>query len=297
MQDWIADTLDVSGAVAGRLLATAIALVVVFVVRWILVWAASRRIDDTEAIFRARKTATYGATLVLLVVSARIWSESIDNVGTFLGLVSAGLAIALAPVFLNLAGWVYIVARRPFRAGDRVEIGDHAGDVVDIRILRFTILEINNWVDADQSTGRLIHLPNALLFEKPMANYTEGFNHIWHEIPVLVTFESDWRRAEEIVRRTLAAHHMSDEQMHAAMDFEDASRRYLIRPGELEPTVFIDVKDSGVLVTGRLLVHPHERRAIADAVWRDILDAFAADPAVDFAYYTIRTYPGPHLGN
>jgi small-conductance mechanosensitive channel len=185
------------------------------------------------------------------------------------------------------------VARRPFRAGDRVEIAGHAGDVVDIRVLRFTILEINNWVGADQSTGRLIHLPNAMLFQKPMANYTEGFNHIWHEIPVLVTFESDWRRAEQIVGQTLAAHHMSDEEVHAAMDFKEASRHYLIRPGELEPSVFIDVKDSGVLVTGRMLVHPRERRQHVDAVWRDLLDAFAADSTVDFAYYTIRTYPGP----
>lgn len=288
MVTWASDTFGMSEMVVGQVLATVVAAALAVVVRWLVARSATRRIDDPETLFRVRKAAAYATTVVLILALARIWSTAFNDLGTFLGLLSAGIAIALADVFLNLAGWGYIMLRRPFRAGDRVEIGDHAGDVVDIRILRFTLLEINNWVDADQSTGRLLHVPNGLLFRQSMANYTEGFNHIWHEMPVLVTFESDWQRGEEVLREILDRHQIDGEEGHAAREFEEASRQYILRPGDLRPTVYVDVKDSGVLLTARLLVHPRERRSVTNALWRDILQAFGEEPDVEFAYPTVR---------
>ena len=60
----------------------------------------------------------------------------------------------------------------------------------------FSLMEIGNWVDAEQSTGRVIHVPNGKIFSEPLANYTDGFQYIWNEIPVLVTFESDWKKSQ-----------------------------------------------------------------------------------------------------
>src|SRR3989441_12617332 len=110
----------------------------------------------------------------------------------------SGLAIALKDPVTNLAGWIFIVWRRPFEVSDRVEIGGHKGDVIDIRLLQFTLNEIGNWVNADQSSGRIIHIPNGKVFTEPVANYDKGFKYIWNEVPVLVTFESDWRQAKAI---------------------------------------------------------------------------------------------------
>ena len=67
------------------------------------------------------------------------------------------------------------------------------------RIFMFTLMEIGNWVDADQSTGRVIHIPNGKVFKEVLANYSKGFQYIWNEIPVLVTFESNWKKAKEIL--------------------------------------------------------------------------------------------------
>ena len=99
----------------------------------------------------------------------------------------------------NLAGWVFIAIRKPFAVGDRIEIGDHTGDVIDMRLFQFTLVETGNWVDADQSTGRIIHIPNGWVFRQSTANYTAGFNFIWNEIPVTVTFESNWEKARDIL--------------------------------------------------------------------------------------------------
>lgn len=99
------------------------------------------------------------------------------------------MAIALADVLKNMAGWMYIPSRRPFRVGDRIEIEGTRGDVVDIRLFCFSLMEIGNWVDAEQSTGRLVHVPNGSVFINQVANYTEGFQYIWHEMPVRTFFQ------------------------------------------------------------------------------------------------------------
>lgn len=297
MRNWLSEQLNISLDHVDQILATVITVIVIVVARWLLVRIASKRVDDTEALFRIRKAVVYGATFVLIVALARIWSGAFGNLGTFLGLVSAGVAIALGDVFLNFAGWVYILTRQPFRAGDRIEIGSSAGDVVDIRILRFTLLEIGNWVDGDQPTGRLLHIPNGLLFRQSMANYTESFDQIWHEIGVMVTFESDWKLAEQLILESLKSRYLGDEEVRAKVKFQEASRKYFIRTTDFTPTVFTDVKESGVMLTARLLVDPRKRRQLNNDVWRDLLEAFAKEPSVELAYPTIRTFRGPEFGS
>ena len=88
------------------------------------------------------------------------------------------------------------------------------GDVIDIRVFQFSILEVGNWVDADQSTGRIINIPNGKVFTETMVNYTTGFEYIWNEMPVLVTFESEWEKAKEAANGKIAekrAAHTSEE--------------------------------------------------------------------------------------
>ena len=74
----------------------------------------------------------------------------------------------------NFAGWIYLLWQAPFKIGDRIQIQDHQGDVIDIGVFKFTLLEIGNWVDANQSTGRMIRIPNADVFNQPIANYSKG---------------------------------------------------------------------------------------------------------------------------
>jgi len=67
-------------------------------------------------------------------------------------------------------------------------------------------------VRADQSTGRVSYIPNSFVFTKPVFNYTQGFPYIWDEMPILITFESDWEKAERILRRIVQEHteHLSE---------------------------------------------------------------------------------------
>jgi len=171
--------------------------------------------------------------------------------------------------------------------GDRIQIGSFAGDVVDRRIFQFTIMEIGNWIGADQSTGRLIHIPNAMLFTEPLANYMAGFPYLWNERPVTVTFESDWRKAKGLLN-DLAADLTVDITREAHRPNDRGEQRFLIHHRKLTPVVYVSVGDSGVLLTLRYLCRPRERRGTAGELWEKVLDTFAEHPDVTLAYPTQR---------
>ena len=140
---------------------TVIGLLAVGLARRVLQRVVLRTVDDRNLQYRWGKTIGYVTWVVAVLFVASIWVDGLRQMGTFLGLFTAGLAIALKDVIVDLAGWVVIVTKPPLAIGDRVQIGEHAGDVVDISVLHFTLLEIGNWVEADQSTGRIVRIPNA----------------------------------------------------------------------------------------------------------------------------------------
>lgn len=286
---WIEELTSLSPQTQHSILVSVLLILGVIAARALALRIMRARVDDVRVRYRWRKTITYVSVVIAVLLVGRVWSEAMGELATFFGLLSAGIAIALKDPIVNLGGWLFIIWRRPFVVGDRVQLGPHAGDVIDQRIFQFIILEIGQWVDADQSTGRIIHVPNGLVFREPLANYTRGMQYIWNEVPVLITFESNWKEAKRILEEIIHEHarevvEEAEQQMHKA------SRQFMIFYRNLTPTVYTDVKDSGVQLTMRYLCHPRRRRGTAQAIWEDVLTAFAEHDDIDFAYPTTRYY-------
>ena len=248
------------------------------------------RVKSDERRYLANKTAGYGVGFILTLIVWRIWLGK--GMAAYIGLLSAGLAIALKDPLTNLAGWFFISARKPFTVGDRIEINTVKGDVIDQRPFAFSLVEIGNWVDADQSTGRIIHLPNGWIFTHAVANYTQGFNFVWNEIPVMITFESNRSSAKTILEE-IAKKHSAIKSEYAAQQVRRAANKYLIHFNHLTPIVWTDVKASGVMLTMRYLCEPRRRRGTTSAIWEDVLNAFAEHPDIELAYPTQRFYTLP----
>ena len=247
------------------------------------------RISEIGRRYVVSKTISYTLSVILLGFMASIWVKAEVDLATYFGILSAGLAIALQDAVANLAGWIFLVIRQPLKVGDRIQIGQHAGDVIDIQLFMFSMLEIGAWVAADQSTGRIIHVPNGRLFKEPLINYTHGFDYIWNEIPVTVTFESDWRKAQKILTDIAYKHSEKlDERMSSQIT--ELADTYRVHFTHLTPIVWVRVVDMGVTLTIRYLSHPRKRRSSEDTIWKAILEAFEGEPAIDFAYPTQRFF-------
>lgn len=270
-----------------NLIVSLIVVVGLFFARRAVMAFVSRRLQSQALRYRWSKSTGYAAFVIGVLILVQVWFTAIQSLGTFLGLLSAGLAIALKDLVADLAGWLFILWRRPFDLGDRIQVGSFAGDVVDRRIFQFTIMEIGNWVDADQSTGRLIHIPNAALFTQPLANYVAGFPYLWNELKVVVTFESDWKKAKSILDE-VAEEFTVDLTKEAHEPRKRDEERFLIHYRKLTPVVYTSVVDHGVLLTLRYLCRPRERRGTAGDLWERILHAFREAPDVVLAYPTQR---------
>ncbi|MDA3886484.1 MAG: mechanosensitive ion channel, partial [Candidatus Delongbacteria bacterium] len=248
-----------------------------------------RETKDRKTIFMWGKTLAYLRVILLLIILGKIWLMNFEYLSTYLGLLSAGVAIALKDIIANFVGWIFILWRRPFEIGDRIEIDGQKGDVIDIRIFQFTIIEIGNWVDADQSTGRMIHIPNGMVFIKSMANYTTGFDFIWNEIAVMITFESKCEKAKKIILDIGQEHALGDEEI-AKRKVKQASKKFMINYNNLTPIVYTSVKESGVVLTLRYLCNPRIRRGTENEIWEEILKQFAKSKDIELAYPTTRFY-------
>ncbi|MEL7330156.1 MAG: mechanosensitive ion channel domain-containing protein [Cyanobacteria bacterium J06559_1] len=272
-----------------NLITSVVVLVVISVLRMGATRLINQQVSDPRHRYAWRKWlgyisfGLYGLTLVVL------WLPNMDGISTFLGLFAAGVAVVLRDPLVNLVGWLFILWRQPFRMGDRIQLGEHSGDVIDIAIFKFTLMEIGHWVETDQSTGRVIHLPNGRVFQEAIANYSQGFKYIWHEIPVLITFESDWEEAKKIlfIQVNNHAEHLSGS---AEEHLRKAEQKYMISYSKLTPTVYTTVRESGILLTMRYLCEPRKRRGSEQVLWECVLREFAKNDNISLAYPTHRFY-------
>jgi len=285
--DWFTRIFTYS-SIQVKFIATFVALLVFIVIRKIILKLVFSKTSDALVRYRWQKTSTYIIYGMGIIIIGSIWYKGIDSIATYLGLLSAGIAIALKDPLTNVVGWFFILSRTPFAVGDRVQLGDHSGDVIDTNFFKFTLMEIGHWGEGEQSSGRIIHIPNGKVFTETLANYGKGFKYIWNEIPVLITFESNWKKAKEILK-TISEKHAAHVSKAAAKKFKETSKLFMMYKPDFDPQVYTKVEDSGVLLTIRYLCNPRKRRITTEWIWEDILDKFSSED-IDFAYPTTRFY-------
>ena len=287
--EWLSGLSGISILTLHKLHMSILTIVILYSLKLLMQKLVYNHTESPAIRYHWMKGSSYAYFSLLILIILRIWFEASWPLGNIFALSAAALTLALQDFVKSFAAWLYIIWRKPFSVGDRVKIGDTAGDVIDISMMRFSLNEIGEWVDADQSTGRIIHVSNSRILNTPIINFTEGFPYIWEEIPVLVTFESDWQQAKKIIRTVIEKYSVSSKKI-SGKTVRDISRKYMIFYHKLTPIVYTSVKDCGVLLTARMVVEPRQRRIVVEQVWEAILIEFAKKNDIDFAYPTQRFF-------
>ena len=191
IRQWLENNFHISHSLEGKVLNTLFILIVLFLIYLLTLKIAHEKVETHKARYILQKTFSYIITFIAVVLLGNIWIDDIRSLQTLVGFFLAGVAIALKDIAMDIAGWFLIISGRSFFVGDRIQIGEYKGDVADVKLFRFSLFEVGSWVDAEQFTGRIVHIPNAKIFTEIIFNYNRGFNFIWDEIPVLITNESD----------------------------------------------------------------------------------------------------------
>jgi small-conductance mechanosensitive channel len=274
-----------------RLFDSLIAFIFFIIFRWMLSRVFLRFPHDKQKEFLWRKSATYCSASIFVLLLSFVWLRGFNSLSTYFGLLSAGLAVALKDPLANFAGWIFILVRKPFETGDRVQIGNYAGDVIDIDIFQFTLMESGtSGVSKDIRTGRLVKISNSAVFIEPQVNFNKGwFEYVWNTIEVNITFESNWKKAGTILEEIVTAEG-GDAGKRAKENLNKASEKYMVFDMVLEPRVLIEVNENGILLTAVYLCDPRFRRASSSKVWGQLLERFSVENDIVFAYPTQRNF-------
>lgn len=269
----------------------------VAVVALLLSWVAYRvlshhiaaQVADSEKRHRYRKRVSYTMAAFVVIVLAIVFFEEIRELGTVLGFLGAGLAIALREYVASFLAWFYLMGQRNVALGSRIEVAGVRGDVIDIGVLKLTLIEVRGEGLGEQSSGRLVSIPNFKLLTDPVYHFTAGSPYVWDEMEFTVTFESDWERAREImteIGREIYEPHAAEIET----GFRQLESTYAFRYGITTPIVYTSINASGVTLRLRYLTHVRQRRGNRDQISREVLNRFREAPGIELAYPTSRVY-------
>ena len=289
------DFAALGGPWASRALNAALLVIVVLAAGTAIRRLVIGRIEDVDVRYRTRKVITSSMWVAAAVLAAGQFSDAFAGLSAALGIAGAGIAFALQEVIASAAGWLAIQFGGFFKVGERVQLGGIKGDVIDVGILRTTMMEVGQWVDGDLYNGRVVRVANSFVFKEPVFNYSAGFPFLWDEVKIPVKYGCD----APFARETLTA--IADEltagwREEARTRWAEMVRDFRLEDARLEPIVTLVLNDNWMEFTVRYVTHYHRRRVTKDALFHRILVAFDAAPGrLGFASATFHLVEAPPI--
>ncbi len=265
VQRWLFDP------VVGKLVAAALLVVVVLAVVRYTQHALGRYVDDAQRRYRLRKLVTFFGYLLALLLLSIVYSDKLSGLTVLLGVLGAGVAFALQEIIVSVAGWIALSFGRLYDVGDRVQLGGIKGDVIDIGVLRTTLMECGGWINGDQYSGRIVRVGNSSIFKEPVFNYSSDFPFLWDEITVPVRFGSDYESARKSFLQVLDDV-TGEHARRLEGDWRKMTDKYLIENAQLQPMVALKITDDWVEFTLRYVVDYKKRRSTRDRISSQVLD-------------------------
>ena len=245
-------------------------LVIVYLLARMALSLIGRHIVDTATRYRTRKFVTFFAYFAGFAIIAAAFSNRLGQLAVVFGVIGAGIAFALQEVIASVAGWVAISFGRFFAPGDRIQLGGITGDVIDIGILRTTLMECGEWVKSDLYNGRIVRVANSFVFKEPVYNYSADFPFLWDEIILRVRYGSDWEHAREMLRQVVDEI-CSDYTTRSRDAWAEAVNRYRLENVNIEPMITLAATDNWLEFTARYVVDYRKRRWTKDMLFTRIL--------------------------
>jgi small-conductance mechanosensitive channel len=277
----------------GKIISSLVGILIIAVIVRFFHRSLARRIRHPDARYRVRKLITFAGYLAGILFITIVFSDQLGHLTVAFGVAGAGVAFALQEVIASVAGWVEISLGRFYQIGDRVQLGGIIGDVIDIGVLRTTLMECGQWVNSDLYNGRIVRVANSFVFKEPVFNYSADFPFLWDEITVPVKYGGDHRLAKDILQR-VADEVVCDYADRARVAWKGVVGRYMVEDERVEPTVTMVANDNWLEFTVRYVVDYKRRRATKDQIFTRILEELdKTDGRVSIASTTIQIVETP----
>ncbi|TAH41474.1 MAG: mechanosensitive ion channel family protein [Bacteroidetes bacterium] len=281
--------------VVGKLVTIFIGIAVI----WILVKALQKnlfsKIKDTDNRYRSKKLSSYIGYVFTIILITVVYSDKLGGFTVALGVAGAGIAFALQEVITSFAGWLAIMFGGFYKTGDRVQLGGIKGDVMDIGVLRTTVMETGQWVDGDLYNGRIVLVANSFVFKEPVFNYSGDFPFLWDEIKLPIQYGSNYEKAKEIIL-AVGKDVAGDLTEQSRLKWIALQRKFRLEDAQTEPMVSIIANDNWVEFTLRYVVSYKKRRATKTELFTRLLTKIeATNGEIKFASATFHLVEAPEF--
>ncbi|MEQ8361852.1 MAG: mechanosensitive ion channel family protein [Cyclobacteriaceae bacterium] len=271
---------------------------IVIIIRFAFIFLI-RRIQkskqDKDNKYKTKKILDAASYVVIMLALLIAYSKNLGGISVALGVAGAGIAFALQEVIASIAGWLALMFGNFYRTGDRVQLGGIKGDVIDIGVLRTTLMETGQWVDGDLYNGRIVRVANSFVFKEPVFNYSGDFPFLWDEIKVPVQYGSDYELAKSLLEK-IANDLVAKNAEEGKRVWNQMVKKYLIEDARLEPMVSLTANDNWVEYTIRYVVDYKRRRATKNELFMAILrDVAATNGKVRFGSTTFEVVGAPEI--
>jgi small-conductance mechanosensitive channel len=220
--------------------------------------------------------------VIILMVGVSMVFENWYTAAVSLGLISLLVGFALQTPITSLIGWLYIVIRTPYHVGERIQIGDFKGDVVEINYLDTTLWEFGGaYLTNDLPSGRLIRFPNSLVLQSAVFNYSwSKFPYLWNEIPFHLAYESNLKFVEEVIRKSTMSE-LDQETDDKIKTLKDYMAETPVNEIDIKQYPFIAFRinaNTWVEVTVTYLVDPKKAADTRSRIIKKVLDELLKSP-------------------
>lgn len=240
------------------------------------------QLDNKAARFNLKRVLNLLAFLAIIIIGLSVISANWYTALLSLGVLSLILGFALQTPITSLIGWVYLLIRQPYRVGDRIQIGEAKGDVIDVSYMDTTLWEFGGpYLSTQHPSGRIIKFPNSLVLNETVYNYSWPlFPYVWNEIKFQVSYDSDLdfisRTMQEVVQEEIGEQMVELVHVYRELLRQTPVDELDIREG---PVVHFRASETTWLdAIVRYLVHPKESGRIKTRLTRKLLDRLNAEP-------------------
>ncbi len=256
--------------VLGKMIFSVFAVLVVIAAVRVIHRILTRYIQDSERRYRLRKLIVFFGYILVLFLFSIIFSEKLSGLTVAFGVAGAGIAFSLQEVIASVAGWVAMSFGRLYKIGDRIQLGGIKGDVIDVGMLRTTLMECGGWINGDQYSGRIVRVSNSFIFKEPVFNYSSDFPFLWDELVMPVKYGSDYVVARKIFKDVLDET-TGEYASNSKAIWHQMTNKYMIENADVEPMVTLIANDNWVEYTLRYVVDYKKRRITKDRICEQIL--------------------------
>lgn len=275
-----------------RIVNIGVIILVVLIFFFLLKLIVKKYITDNERFYMANKIITFlNVTLIILILFFN-YIENVSYLVTILGFASAGIAIAMKDWFMSILGWLVIVFGGSIHVGDRIRVDMdgimYVGDVMDISLLRITILEdiTLTAITYNRRAGRIIFIPNNYVFTRMIANYTHStLKTVWDGVAITITFDSNHKKAMHLAKEITKKYSKGYTDI-TRKQLNKLRNQYSLKNTNVEPRIFTFIESNGITIDAWYLTNAYATLTLRSVISLEIVDAFNAQDDITIAYPT-----------